>query len=360
VIDDPKAAVAIVSATSALPPPAVLPAPRSAALDPARVYLASLQPSGRRSMAVRLRLVATLLGAPSIELMPWEELRFAHVAALIAHLAAPARPTDGSPPGLGLAPASVNATLAALRGVATAAWNLGLLDVEDLARLKAVKPVRGETLPAGRAVAAGELRALLNACAADLSSAGARDAALIAVLYACGLRRAELAALQVSDYAPATAERGTTLTVRAGKGHKARQLPVEAGAAAALEAWLVVRGPRPGALFVPINKRGRPWAWARGLSTQAVYAILAKRVAHAGLREGASPHDLRRSFISDLLDQGADIAIVQQLAGHATVTTTTRYDRRGERAKRKAIDLLHVPYTRRGEDHASETERTTP
>jgi len=335
--------VAVVAPVALLAAPVALPASRSPAVDPARVYLGGLRPSGRRSMASRLRLVAALLGAPTPELVGWEALRFAHVAALVAHLSAPTRPTDGSDPGLGLSPASVNATLAALRGVATAAWNLGLLGVEDLARIKAVKPVRGESVPAGRAVASGELRALVDSCGRDAGLAGPRDAALIALLYVGGLRRAELAALQRVDYDPEMA----TLTVRAGKGHKGRMVPIEAGAAAALADWLALRGPRPGALFLRVNKHDQ--LWGDGLSAQAVYAILRKRAAQAGLSKPVSPHDLRRTFVGDLLDAGADIATVQKLAGHANVTTTSRYDRRGERVKRQAVDKLHFPYRDRGD-----------
>ena len=103
------------------------------------------------------------------------------------------------------------------------------------------------------------------------------------------------------------------------------------GSADALGDWIGVRGGDTGSLFCSINKGGK--ITIRRLTDQAVLHILRKRAAEAGV-SFFSPYDFRRSFISDLLDAGADISKAQQLAGHSNVQTTTRYDRRGEVTKR--------------------------
>ena len=130
------------------------------------------------------------------------------------------------------APATANRILSALRGVLKEAWRLGYMTAEDYQRSIDIKNVRGDTVPAGRELAQREISKLVAVCRDDGDSISLRDRAIIGLLYTCGLRRAEVVALDVSDY---DAESGK-LTVRAGKGRKQRTVYVTGGAAAAF--WL--------------------------------------------------------------------------------------------------------------------------
>ena len=308
--------------------------PTAPSRNPAAVYLASLAPTGRRSMLAKLRLVAAAIGR-DVRDVDWTELRFEHVAALRSQLAETH------------APATVNGCLYALRGVARAAWNLDLITAEGYQRIRDVKPVRSSRLSAGRALSSGEIVALLDVCARDATPAGARDAAILALLVGAGLRRSEAAALDIADY---DAQDGS-LKVR-GKGNKERLTYLDGGAKTALDDWVRVRAALTssetstiaGALLNPIRKSGE--IVPRRMSAQALYDALRKRGTEAKIK-AFSAHDLRRTFVGDLLDAGADISAVSALVGHANVQTTSRYDRRGEASKRKAAGLIYVPYRSR-------------
>lgn len=288
--------------------------------DPRRVYLASLTtPKSQRSMAAALERIARLVNTHA-DVLPWQLLRYQHTQAIRAALIGQ------------FAPATTNQALAALRGVLREASRLGLLSAEELGRAIDLKPAKGSREPTGRALSAAELRALVEACDASTAQ-GARDAALVAVVYNCGLRRAEAVGTNLADYHPTEAK----LLVR-GKGNKERTVYVTA-AAALLDRWVARRGDAPGPLFLPIDKADR--IGTRRLTDQAVLYLF-HRLGERARVALFSPHDLRRTFIGDLLDAGADISVVQQLAGHAQVTTTQRYDRRGESAKKKAAGLLRL------------------
>lgn len=297
--------------------------------NPAAVYLAGLVPGSRRVMRLSLNQAADLLtgGQCDALTMPWAGVRFGHVMAVRSELIKFQKR------------ATVNRTLSAIRGVLKTAWQLGLMTAEDYHRAAGVENLEGETIIAGRALSRGEISALAEACNQDNTPAGVRDAAVISLAYSAGLRRAEIVALDLADYDPQTG----SLKVH-GKGNRERITYLVNGAALAMADWLQLRGDHPGPLFLPIN---RGHAIGRGrITTQAIYKLMAKRMTEARVAD-FSPHDMRRTFISDLLDAGADIATVAKMAGHNSVTTTARYDRRGEATKAQAAKLLFFPYQSR-------------
>jgi site-specific recombinase XerD len=315
--------ITAVTPTTAL----VLAAPLPADRHPTNVFLARLSVGSRRTMMQALDLMAGLLTSGSCDAlgMDWSRLRYQHTAAVRSAL------TER------YAPASANKMLSALRGVLRECWRLGQMNADDYQRAVDLDAVKGERLPSGRALTYGEVAALFQTCADNPTPADSRDAAAMALLYGAGLRRSELVALDRDDYDTGSG----ALTIRSGKGNKDRLGYAANGSEDALEAWLRHRGDNAGPLFWPVNKGGV--TEPRRMTAQAVLLMLRKRAALAKVRR-FSPHDLRRTFISHLLERGADISIIQQLAGHSQVTTTARYDRRGEESKRTASQLLQVPY----------------
>jgi integrase/recombinase XerD len=115
----------------------------------------------------------------------------------------------------------------------------------------------------------------------------------------------------------------------------------------ALQGWLETRGSEPAPLFCAVFKNGRlvrnPPGQLQGLSGSAAWSICKERGRKAGITPPA-PHDLRRTWTADLLEAGVDLATVQKMAGHASVSTTGQYDRRDHGIQRRAAAELHVPY----------------
>ena len=287
-------------------------------------YLQALAPAGRQGASVSLARLAKLNDC-TVETMPWSSIRVTHVIALRARM------TDQ-----GLAPSTVNHALSCLRGVLRVAWLADQVRDADYHKAVAIKGVKGSRLPAGRDVARHEVRSLLDACDDDKRPAGLRDSALIALMVVGGFRRDEVTHITMADVDLVTGR----IVVTTGKGSKQRVVFV-VNALPRLTAWIAVRGNDAGPLFCPVSKSGTVHV-GRSVTSQAIYNALSTRADDAGI-ESFSPHDLRRTYAGNALTAGVDIATVARQMGHASVTTTARYDRRNETTLETASRLVTLP-----------------
>ncbi|NET59593.1 MAG: site-specific integrase, partial [Symploca sp. SIO2E6] len=232
-------------------------------------------------------------------------------------------------------PTTVKKMICALRRVLREAYKLRLINLETYETTVDLPPVRLNQRLRGRALSQDEIAALINVCQEDLTPQGIRDAALLGILRGAGLRRAEVVKLKLGDF-----EREVgSLEIRSSKGGKDRTVYLPQEVIPLVLSWLEIRGYEPGSLLHPILKNGK--IALRQMTPQAVLLIVQRRAKQSGV-ESFSPHDLRRTFCSDLLDAGIDLVTVQKLAGHNSPTTTAKYDRRGEEAKRKAVQHLKM------------------
>ncbi len=223
------------------------------------------------------------------------------------------REGDGDHPALSATSAA--RTLVAVRGFHKFCLSDGLATQDPAAGVK--PPTPAKRLP--KALPLSDVEAILEASGADGTVLAMRDRALLEVLYGTGARISEGIGLDVDDIDLVD----RTVLLR-GKGSKERLVPFGSYAAQAIESYLVRARPElvsaktpGGALF--LNSRGGR------LSRQSAWAVLAKAADRAGVTRDVSPHTLRHSFATHLLDGGADVRVVQELLGHASVTTTQVY-----------------------------------
>ena len=238
-----------------------------------------------------------------------DEVTEGHVLAFLGRL------REGDPGHQPLAPSSAARTVVAVRGFHRFAVLEELSTVDPAAAVRPPTPPR--RLP--KSLRIDQVEALLAAAGEGRTPKELRDRALLELLYGTGARISEAVGLDVDDHD----QQEGALRLR-GKGGKERVVPVGRFASEAIDAYLVrgrpaltARGDGSSALFV--NSRGGR------LSRQSAWTVLRTSAERAKISGDVSPHTLRHSFATHLLDGGADVRVVQELLGHASVTTTQIY-----------------------------------
>lgn len=288
--------------------------------NPAQAYVLTLGAGQSRNKVVRvLNAIAKEFGHASLNECPWEKMNYDAVLAFRV------RQMEK-----GLSPSTVNLQICTLRMVAKQAWLKGMMSIETYSAIREVKSVRGSRVSKGRALNTRETGKLIAQSELKGTVIGVRDAAIIALAVGCGMRRAEIATLKLSDI-----NHDTRIITILGKGNKQRKVAPSNDAWERLKDWLSLRGEEGCEnVFVAVKKGDniQPY-WA--ITASAIYQLLKSRAGDSQV-SAFTPHDLRRTFATRLLESGADINTVRQAMGHSSVITTQRYDRRGERTVEEA------------------------
>jgi len=228
-----------------------------------------------------------------------------------------------------LSPRSVARHLTTLRNFCRYLLREGVLSEDPTALLKS--PKQWQSLP--RCLSGEQISQLLTS-PETVKANGVRDLAMLELLYACGLRVSELCSLNLSDL---NLELGSLRVT--GKGGKQRLIPVGTSAQAALREYLesarqaLLKRRASGALFV--TARGGP------MTRQGFWKLLKTRGIQAGVTRSLSPHVLRHTFATHLLEGGADLRSVQSMLGHADIATTQIYTHVAQSRLRTTVDRFH-------------------
>ena len=320
--------------------------------NPVHVYLANFG-SQRSVVNIKSRLdgFARFYGYADSYQYDWSRIDYTAVIAYRLYLVNKEKEDDArhrQKKNKGLEASSIKAIMSALRGVAKVACNLHLLPFEELRSIENIKPLRSYRTPTGRQLSKNESQVLFEEIDTTTPQ-GLRDKAILALMLGCGLRRDEITGLLLENV---NWEVGSLKLI--GKGDKERKVYFTPMVREYLENWLEYRGMSDGYIF------GRFWKNCKGvdirkpLSDSGVSNIVKERwnaaVARLTANDGdqtvqpakVRPHDFRRTFATRLFAKNVDIVMVKELMGHANVTTTANYDRRGEDEVKQAAQAMEL------------------
>ena len=283
-------------------------------INPAHAYVLTLSEGQSQQKVIRLlNKIAKDFGYESLEEFPWQNLNYDFLLAFRTKLI-----DDG------FSPATINLQLSILKMVAKQACSKGMMTLETYTAIKECSSVRGSRESKGRTLNLDETYRLLSAAEKKKSAIGTRDAAIIALAIGCGLTRSEIATLKLQSI-----DVEIQVISILGKGHKERRLIPGPEVWKRLQAWLKLRG-KDGCdnVFVSVKKGGRIMPLTP-LSAHSIYKLLQANAIDANVT-AFSPHNLRRTFATRLLETGVDLTTLRKLMGHSSIVTTLGYDNRKE------------------------------
>ncbi|MCF2949263.1 tyrosine-type recombinase/integrase [Paraglaciecola aquimarina] len=291
--------------------------------SPYALYMGTLAPNSRRSIQSQLNKIADIMEWPPDS----REQMFHQVDYQIACRIKVELAQQGS------SGKTINRAMSTIRNIVKVAVLMGVIPENQLIQLSSIKHEKSPQYQ-GNPLNATQVMALLSYLDLDKSVVGFRNKAIFGLLLGAGLRRSELVALKLNDLTLAE----NRLIVQKGKGNKRRIAFLPDWCVERLHTWLLLRGNEGEYLFNPVNRTKRINI-KLGITTETIYQLVRSVSNHVGLNN-LSPHDLRRTFITRLLEQDVDLNTVRQMAGHADISTTIIYDKRDQAVMQKAAAKL--------------------
>ncbi|MCT8985279.1 tyrosine-type recombinase/integrase [Shewanella phaeophyticola] len=290
---------------------------------PYALYLSRLSVNSQRSISSQMRSIARLMqwqdSMLDDKLCQIDYQQALQIRAVMTHAK--------------WSPRSINRAMISIKNIVKVAALMDKAELSQVANLQTINQVKhGEHL--GTPLSTEQVTAVFTYFKSQSSTLAMRNLAIFSLFLGTGLRRSELSALMLHDYDNVT----HSLVVAAGKGNKSRTLFLPVWVEENLLAWLKVRSRQHGYLLCKSTLTGK---LTLGVPTSptSLYRLVKDTLYEIGV-DNVSPHDLRRTFITRLLEQNVDINTVRQMAGHADISTTTIYDKRDNAFMKQAASVL--------------------